>query len=50
MGGSMRFIQHVAVISAFAVIAAVIIFARPNHKTAAPATSLPDAQVAISQK
>lgn len=45
----MRFIQHVAVFSAFAIIAAVIVFARP-HKAAAPATSIPGGQVAVVQK
>jgi hypothetical protein len=46
----MRFLQHVAVISAFAVIAAAIVFARPQHKAAAPvATSLGD-QIVTSQK
>lgn len=46
----MRFLQHVAVVSVFAVIAAVIIFARPPHKTAAPIALAPGAQVAAAQR
>jgi hypothetical protein len=44
-----RIVQHVAVISAFAIIATVIVFARPQ-KAAAPITSRPDAQVEVVQK
>jgi hypothetical protein len=46
----MRVFRHAAVITAFAIVAAVIVFARPNNKTTAPATSLSSVQVAVSQK
>jgi hypothetical protein len=46
----MRFLQHAAVISAFAIVATAIVFARPQHKAAVPATTLPGAQVVVSQK
>jgi hypothetical protein len=47
----MRFVQHVAVISALAAIAAVVIFSRPpNNKVAAAIPPLPSAQVAVVQK
>jgi hypothetical protein len=46
----MRILQHAAVLSAFAIIAAVIVFARPHSKTTAPVTPHLGAQVATSQK
>lgn len=46
----MRFLQHVAVISAFAIVAAVIIFGRPQGKTAGPVASPSGAQVAVVQR
>ena len=46
----MRFLQHIAVFSAFAIIAVVIVLGRPHGRAAAPITSLPDAQVATFQK
>jgi uncharacterized membrane protein HdeD (DUF308 family) len=45
----MRFLQHAAVLSVFAIIAAVIVFARPQ-KSAVPITWLPGARVAVFQK
>jgi hypothetical protein len=32
----MRFLQHAAVLSAYAIIASIIVFARPHNKFAAP--------------
>jgi hypothetical protein len=50
----MGFVQHAAVLSAFAIIAAVIVFARPNHKAPAPIAALlpapSAAQIAALQK
>ncbi len=46
----MRFLQHAAVLSAFAVIAAVIVFARPSHKAPVPVAAPLAAQMAAVQK
>jgi tellurite resistance protein TehA-like permease len=46
----MRWLEHAAVIAAFAVIASVIVFARPHPQGAAPTTSLPTAPLAVVQK
>jgi hypothetical protein len=47
---AMRALPQAAAITAFVVIAAVIVFARPLNKTAAPAASLADFQTAVFQK
>jgi hypothetical protein len=47
---AMRFWQHIAVFSAFAIIAAVIVLARPHHDAATPVSPLAGAQVAAFRK
>jgi hypothetical protein len=46
----MRFLQHVAVFAAFAIILAVMALGRPHGKTAALIALLPNAQVATFQR
>jgi hypothetical protein len=46
----MGVLQRAAAITAFVVIAAVVVFARPLNKTAAPVAPLASVQAAISQK
>jgi hypothetical protein len=46
----MRFLQHIAVFSAFAIIAAVVALGRPHGRTAALVVPLSDVQVATFQK
>jgi hypothetical protein len=46
----MHLLQHAAVLSAFAIIATIIVFARPHNKTAASVTPFTRDQVAIFQK
>jgi hypothetical protein len=47
---AMRALPQAAAITAFVVIAAVIVFARPLNRTAAPAASLASIQATVSQK
>jgi len=46
----MRALPHAAAITAFAAIAAVIIFARPLNRTAMPAASLAGFQAVVFKK
>jgi hypothetical protein len=46
----MRLLHHAAVLSAFAIIAAIIVFARPHQNATAPIAALPNAQLATFQK